>query len=255
MIERHEKVSGKLDNIEVALARVGMTGKRARFYLAALQLGPASVQQIAGHCGITRTTAYSLVEKLSEERVVTLIQKGGRTQVVAEDPEVLLRNLDDRRSALSELLPELRSIYAGGQGGPRFRLYEGVHGIQTVLNSVLMAHTGTICGMLSMRELLRFPGRDELARFVRKRVEANKTLRVIRAASEDVDDIWGTSDAELREVRFTPTSSPLLMTTFIYDDQVAIISSEQENYGLIIESAGYANVQMTLFESLWAASK
>ncbi|WOF73061.1 hypothetical protein QMT40_000687 [Parvibaculaceae bacterium PLY_AMNH_Bact1] len=167
----------------------------------------------------------------------------------------MLRSLDDRRSALSELLPELRSIYVGGQSGPRFRLYEGMDGIRTVLNSVLMAQADTLCGMLSMRELLRFPGREELARFVEKRVEAEKTLRVIRSASEDVDEIWGASEAELREVRFTPTPSPLMMTTFVYDDQVAIISSEHENYGLIIESTGYANVQKTLFESLWVASR
>ncbi|AWY99731.1 sugar-specific transcriptional regulator TrmB [Rhodobiaceae bacterium] len=248
-------MSEKTDKMEIGLARIGMTGKRARFYLAALQLGPATVQEIARHCGITRTTAYSLVEKLSEEGVITLLQKGGRTNVVAEDPEVLLRNLDDRRSALSDLLPELRSIYAGGQSGPRFRLYEGVEGIRTVLNSVLMAQADTLCGILSMRELLQFPGREELARFVAKRVEVEKTLRVIRAASEEVDTIWNTSEEELRQVRFTPTASPLLMTTFVYDDQVAIISSERENYGLIIESAGYANVQKTLFESLWVASQ
>ncbi len=244
-----------MDNIEIALARIGMTGKRARFYLAALQLGAASVQEVARQCGVTRTTAYSLVEKLSEEGVITLHQKDGRTHVVAEDPEVMLRSLDDKRSALSELLPELRSIYVGGQSGPRFRLYEGMDGIRTVLNSVLMAQADTLCGMLSMRELLRFPGREELARFVEKRVEAEKTLRVIRSASEDVDEIWGASEAELREVRFTPTPSPLMMTTFVYDDQVAIISSEHENYGLIIESTGYANVQKTLFESLWVASR
>ncbi|MCE8000466.1 MAG: helix-turn-helix domain-containing protein [Rhodobiaceae bacterium] len=248
-------MSEKIDNMESALARIGMTGKRARFYLASLQLGAASVQEIARHCGVTRTTAYSLVEKLSEEGVITLLQKGGRTHVVAEDPDVLLRNLDDRRSALSDVLPELRSIYVGGQNGPRFRLYEGMEGIRTVLNAVLTAQTDTLCGMLSMKELLQFPGREELARFVTKRVEAGKTLRVIRSASEDVDDIWGASESELREVRFTPTSAPLLMTTFVCDDQVAIISSKRENYGLIIESAGYANVQKTLFESLWAASQ
>ena len=248
-------MSKNIDNMEAGLASIGIVGKRARFYLAALQLGQASVQEIARHCGITRTTAYSLMEKLSDDGLVTQLQKDGRTHVVAENPDVLLRNLDDRRTALTDLLPELRSVYSGGQKGPRFRLYEGAEGIRTVLNTILLAQADTLCGMLSMRELLCFPGEEELARFIVKRVEVEKTLRVIRSASEEVDDIWGTSAKERREVRYTPTSSPLMMTTFIYDDQVAIISSEQENYGLIIESAGYTNVQKTLFESLWIASQ
>ncbi len=247
-------VSENFDKHESGLARIGISGKRARFYLAALQLGEASVQEVARFCGVTRTTGYALLEKLLEEGVVTQVQKAGRTHVVAQNPDVLLRNLDDRRAALSDLLPELRSVYAGSAKGPRFRLYEGVEGVRTVLNTVLLAKTDTLCGMLSMKELLRFPGEDELTRFVQKRVAGGKSLRVIRAASEEVDEIWASSTRERREVRYTPTSAPLMMTTFIYDNQVAIISSERENYGLIIESDGYANVQGTLFESLWMAS-
>ena len=248
-------MSESFDKYEVGLARIGISGKRARFYLAALELGEASVQDVARLCGITRTTGYALLEKLRDEGVVTQIQKAGRTHVVAEDPDVLLRNLDDRRAALADLLPELRSVYAGGMKGPRFRLYEGVEGIRTVLNTILLAKTDTLRGMLSMKELLCFPGEEELSRFVEKRVAGKKNLRVIRAASEEVDDIWASSEEERREVRYTPTPAPLTMTTFIYDNQVAVISSEKENYGLIIESDGYANVQGTLFEALWMASE
>lgn len=250
-----EEVSKNFDNYEIGLARIGIAGKRARFYLSALQLGEASVQEVASHCGVTRTTGYALLDKLLEEGVVTQVQKEGRTCVVAENPEVLLHNLEDRRAALTDILPELRSIYAGGTVGPRFRLYEGVEGIRTVLNTVLLAKTDNLRGMLSMKELLQFPGEEELSRFIVKRVEAGKTLHVIRSSSEEVDDIWGSSEEECREVRHTPTSSPLMMTTFIYDDQVAIISSKRENYGLIIESEGYATVQNTLFEALWMASQ
>lgn len=249
-----KKVSENFDKHEAALSRIGISGKRARFYLSALHLGEASVQTIARHCGVTRTTAYALLEKLLEEGIVTQIQKSGRTHIVAENPDILLRNLDDRRAALVDMLPELRSVYSDGARAPRFRLYDGVEGIRTVLNAVVLSKGDTLRGMLSMKELLKFPGEVELSRFIEKRVAAGKALRVIRAASEEIDDIWGNSIDERREVRFTPTAAPLMMTTFICDGQVAIISSERENYGLIIESEGYANLQGTLFEALWMAS-
>lgn len=248
-------MSKNIDRMERGLARIGLTGKPARFYIAALELGEASVQEVARKCGVTRTTAYALLEKLVQEGVVTQIQKQGRTHVVAENPDILLRNLDDRREALEDLLPELKSLHAASATHPRFRLYEGVEGIRTVLNTVLLAETDVLRGMLSMKELFEFPGEKELNRFIEKRVETGKALRVIRAQSEEVDSVWGTSDAELREVRYAPTPAPLQMTTFIYDNQVAIISSKRENFGLIIESEGYANVQNTLFETLWLASR
>lgn len=241
--------------MEGRLAAIGISGRRARFYLSALALGEASVNEIAQHCGVTRTTAYALVEKLMEEGVVTEIQRNNKTRIVAENPDVLLRNLEDRRSSLEMLLPDLQALYGGGSRGPKFRVYEGEEGIRSVLNSVLIAGQNEICGILSMKELVQFPGEDELQHFIGKRVARGLRLRVIRSTGEDIKNTWASNEAELRDVRFTTTPTPLGMTSFIYDGNVALISSAQENYGLIIESPDFSNLQQILFEALWAASK
>ncbi len=44
------------------------------------------------------------------------------------------------------------------------------------------------------------------------------------------------------------------MTQYVYDNKVAIISSRKENYGVIIESREFADLQSMLFEMLWNAS-
>ena len=242
------------DTLERRLAGIGIAGKPARFYLAALELGSASVQDIARTAKVSRTTGYALLEKLLEQGLVTLTEKAGRTHVVAENLDVLLENLEDRRRALAELVPDLRSLYQANGHAPRFRLYEGREGIQTVLNAVASARDQTILGILSMRELLRAPGRKEIDRFIAKRVAAGKWLRVIRSQSEDVNPIWDSSAKEMREVRHAPIEGAFVLSTFIYDQQVAFISSRTENYGLIIESSEMANVQRTLFETLWTTA-
>ena len=44
------------------------------------------------------------------------------------------------------------------------------------------------------------------------------------------------------------------MTLFLFDNKVGLISSRKENYGLIIESQEFANVQNALFDVMWQAS-
>ncbi len=241
------------DTYEIELARIGISGAMAKFYLSALELGEAPVSGIAKHCGVTRTNAYSLLDKCLADGLITQIQRGRQTVVIAEHPGVLMRNLEDKRAALSDVLPTLTRLYQAGGDRPRLRTYEGLSGAKTVLNYVAGAENAEILGILSMKELQEFPGLEAIDAFVSKRVDAGKSLRVIRSATEETSSIWQTSAPELRQVRYAPTA-PLVMTTFIYDDSVALISSERENFSMVIESTEFAKVQTALFEALWSAS-
>ena len=240
--------------LEHKLAALGLVGKKARFYLAALELGDETVTRVARQAGIERTTAYALFEKLLEEGLVTRMERGGRTHIIAEDPDVLIRNLEDRQRSLNDILPELRAIYTRTHGAPRFRLYDGKEGIRTVLNAVLAAPVPEICGILSMRELLAVPGPKALRDFINARVANGRRLRVIRSQSEETHDIWRQSDEELREVRHAPSSDAFRITTFICGGMVALVSSRRENYGLIVDSEEFAGLQQALFETLWQTS-
>ena len=60
--------------------------------------------------------------------------------------------------------------------------------------------------------------------------------------------------SELRELRYSPPSVVLEMTTYIYDDKVAFISSKKENYGMIFQSEEFARFHKSLFEGIWAIS-
>lgn len=243
------------DTYKRDLARIGIVGAKARFYLSALELGEETVSAVAKHCGATRTNAYALLEKCLEDGLVTQVQRGKKTFIVAEHPSVLLRNLDDKREALASFLPNLTRLYQSADHRPRLRVYDGVEGVRSVLNYVADAQSDEILGILSMKELQAFPGFEEFEFFITKRIHAGKQLRVIRSASEETDAVWETSASDLRTVRYTATPEPLVMTTFIYDDSVAVISSERENFSMVVESPEFSKVQRSLFEALWQNSQ
>ena len=50
--------------IDQILVQLGLQETEARFYLAALELGPASVRDVAAKAGISRTNAYDVFARL-----------------------------------------------------------------------------------------------------------------------------------------------------------------------------------------------
>lgn len=242
-------------SIDQVLAQIGLHETEARFYLAALELGQATVRDIAAKAGISRTNAYDVFSRLLQQRLVTQVgAAASRTMLVAaEPPDQLTELLDARRRRLETLLPELRSLHNRAGGKPRVRYYQGPEGIKIVLNDTLTASDKMLLGILSMRDLFEVPGRDWMDDLVRRRIEAGVFLRVIRSPVKDIANVWPQSATDLREVRFTSPDFVFTMTSYIYDNKVAIISSRRENFGMTIESEEFAMMQRNLFEVFWAS--
>jgi len=246
--------------LETQLHRLGLDAKEARFYLAALELGQAPVRVIAHKAGISRTNAYDVLGRLLRKGTVTQLERGSgkkkrKFDVVAEDPARLLGVVEEQRTVAEGLLPQLRSIYSRSTVKPRVRLYEGLDGIRTVLYDTLKCRSKKLLGILSMRDLLDVPGREETDEYIRQRIREGIALRVLRSREKDVGDLWPSGAAALRELRYTPPGVVFTMTTWIYDEKVAIVSSRRENFGMTIESEEFARMQENLFSILWAASE
>ena len=243
-------------DIAYQLAQIGINGTLYKLYTAAIELGEAPIAEVAAHAGMVRTTAYDALSRLEQEGLITLQEKRGKRYVIAHDPNTLMEKLEGRRQMLSELLPQLRSMYNRAKGKPQIRFYEGVEGIRTALRDTLTT-TETpkvVRGILSMEELMQTPGQEEMDQFINDRVDAGIWLKVLRSEQKDVEPIWPSNNETLRELRYCPPDMMLSMTTFIYDQRVCLISSKKENYGLIIDSVEFAAMQRTLFDAIWALS-
>lgn len=241
--------------LEETLTRLGIEGRRARFYLAALELGEAPITAVAHKAGVSRTTAYDLLARLMREGLVTQVEKSGRLHVLAEDPATLLQRLDERRALLTGALPELRSVYNRSSLKPRIHFYEGLEGIRTVLLDRLQSRSRRLRGILSMQDLLEVPGRREMDRLIQLRIDAGIHLQAIRSRAKEVDHIWPSRASDLRELRYAPEGLVFAMTTYIYDHKVSFISTRRESFGMIVESEELAALQDNYFEVLWRASE
>jgi sugar-specific transcriptional regulator TrmB len=242
-------------SLEETLAQIGISGKRARFYLAALELGQAPVHEVAAKAGISRTTAYDVLARLTRDGLVSRVEKDGRYHIAAEDPARLLGVLEDRRRTVATIVPELRSLWSHSTVKPRVRYYEGGEGIKAVLHDTLECRQRRLHGILSMSDLMQVPGKVEMEEYIAERIARGIHLRVVRSREKEAGpDIWPTRPADLRELRYAPEGAVFTMTAWTYDDKVSIISSRREHFGMILESAEFAGLMSNLFAVRWNAS-
>ena len=98
------------------LKKFGLNEKEAKIYLASLELGYATVQQIANQAEINRATTYVILESLIKKGLATHLTKGKKRYFTAEPPERLNHFLNDqlikikrKREKLQKLLPNLKA--------------------------------------------------------------------------------------------------------------------------------------------------
>ncbi len=237
------------------LAQLGLDGKKAQVYLASLQLGTASAQEIARKAGLKRPTATEILEGFVDRGLVNFITEKRTRLFTAEPPQKLVALLEEQTRQTKTILPELQALYGKSWHRPRVQFYEGIEGIKTVYEDTLTTSTKELRGILSMHDLYKVPGKAYMDEYIQRRIQLGITLKVIRSEATEVEAAWPTSHAQRRILHFAPKDMPLAMTMYLYDGKVALIGTEQEKFGMIIRSEEYYQMQSHLFETLWHVTR
>ncbi len=128
-----------MENVKKALSRLGLSEKEAAIYLAALNVGPSTAQQLAKTAGVNRATAYLAIEGLAKKGLMSTTMKDEKKLYAAETPERLRafleeekRSLQEKEQDLHETLPMLFALFSMADRKPQVRYLEGPEGLKTV---------------------------------------------------------------------------------------------------------------------------
>lgn len=126
------------------LKKLGFSDKEINIYLTSLKLGPSPVRRIAEVSGINRGTSYDILKSLMERGLINYYHKEKKQYFVAQDPTKLKAYLNNQISDLkqisedvSNIIPQLKSLYDLAGTKPVVRYYEGSKGIRSILEEVL----------------------------------------------------------------------------------------------------------------------
>lgn len=246
-------IRNNMNNMEIRgiLEQLDLEGKKADVYLATLELGGTAVIEIAKKAGIKRTTCYDILLDLKKKGLISETIKGKKRLYLAEDPEKIQKNLKQKESLFSEILPQLKSIHNTGGNKPKIRFYEGKEGLREVYSDTLK-YSGEILGFAS-EDVVRILGKDWVENYLKMRVRSGIRARAIMPKTEVIEKDYALKDQEqLRSSKLVdPKKYPFSIEVNIYGySKVALMSSKEET-GVIIESTEIYNTMKLIFELLW----
>lgn len=243
------------------LKKIGLSENEARVYLALLELGSETAQEIAKKAGVKRATTYVQLEALIKMGLVTFFEKLKKTYFRAEDPEHLIKIAErekklarEREGALEEILPGLGKLYLSSGERPRVRFFDGVEGLKTMQTEFLKSGAKEVESFSSADDVLKiFPNLAEeyTARKIKKGVKSKIIYTSSRGAFLKPYD-----EATLREARFVPPEKfPLSCDIAIYGNTVAISVLKNKIFGVVIENKDIADSMRSFFALAWESAE
>jgi HTH-type transcriptional regulator, sugar sensing transcriptional regulator len=246
-------------SLENDLESIGLEEKEARVYLAALELGPTNIQNLAEKSSIKRSTVYEMLKKLEPMGLITESIKGKRKIYIASEPEKLKRSIREKEHLLNQILPELRSLNNTGTVKPKITYYEGREGLRQIHNISLEVIKKEASWVAPIRSIMETVGEDFLEGIIEKRAKEKYWVRSILVSDQQVETYKyldpTTFDRTYRKIKFAPPGLNIPDAIGIWDNKVAVLSSRKEGFGFIIESEEYTNTMKVFYELLWSASK
>ncbi len=232
------------------LVEAGLGEKEARLYLAGMELGASSIQQLARQAGVKRPTAYEIIEGLKLKGLFSVVSQGKRQQFLAEDPEGVLAIMKTREQAILRALPELRLLYTTGGKKPRIRFFEGVEGLKAMYWDTLESK-GIILVYGSIDDMWEAMPREFIRAYVKERTKKDIHIRGLVPNTSEAQEYVRRDKEEMRNLVLIPKDQFIFSNEInIYNDKVAIFSFP-EKIGVIIESKKIAETQRSIFELAW----
>lgn len=241
----------KIELVE-ALEAYGLNKKQAKVYLACLELGLATVQDLAKRSGIRRTTIYSLLDDLEEGCIINIVKQKKKTFIIAQQPEFLLKDMADRKERIAASLPLFQEMKKEGASGSKFIFYRGQDGFKRFWRDLLRSGIKEWLIITSGKEFLSFVSENYITNWIIK----EKKKQGIRSRQIITDSLYARNiikkdTEENRESRLVDAKFPLPAIELVYGNRVAIMSSNFENLLVVIDSREVAQTHRSCFEMIW----
>ncbi|MFH1915904.1 MAG: helix-turn-helix domain-containing protein [Nanoarchaeota archaeon] len=237
--------------IKEILKSIGLSQNEIKIYISLLELGPSLMGQVCGKTKIHRRNVYDSIEMLKDKGFVSSTIINNRNVFEAVNPERILDILDEKRTSIEEILPQL--LGKQNQKQTFVKVYTGLNGRKIIFEDklkhieeqyVLGAHkpSGKISPYLENYHNRR----------IRKKIPT-KMLFI----NQDKETAKKFEQYKYIEAKLLPNkfSSPIAIN--IYGKKTAILlgSDTTEPITILIEDEGLSNDFRMYFNMLWKISK
>ena len=243
----------KNDKLVSSLSEFGLEENEAKVYLSALSLGSTTILKIARETEIKRTTVYEVVDSLIAKGLMKKEVHGFKTLYAAEHPERLENALEQKRAALTRLLPELEGIFNLKGTEAAIKYYEGLRAIENIYDD-LLADLKPHDFYYAISNIAEWQGLDEEF-FLKNHVEKRTSMR-IDTKLLFVDSPVAKRRKELErnyneEVKLLPADSDFHVDLVVTPYKLVMFQLKNPLVAIVIENKSIIGIQKAMFEMIW----
>jgi len=231
--------------IELEMRKLGLREKEVRVYLAGLELGPTSVQDIAKTASITRPTTHEIIKNLKQKGLFEEIKKGKKRYFVAQSPDKILgilriqkREIEEREREFIRIIAVLEAKYSKEKG--EIKIYRGEDGLKVLEETFSFTPLSKIFVLSSKVNLKEIKRREDIYKKIKKRLGKIEIKEIYPKRLK--------TKLPFIERKFSSTLN-LKATLILCDKAIFIPDKKQEN--LLIENPLVVNLLKSLFLALW----
>ncbi|MFA6160998.1 MAG: helix-turn-helix domain-containing protein [Patescibacteria group bacterium] len=237
------------------LSEYGLSEKESSIYLAMLELGPASVQDIANKSGVNRATTYVTMEALKRHGLMSTFEKGRKTMFVAESPEHLkrlssaeLRAAQEKAERLQQSLPQFMALFnSASETKPVVRFFEGEEGLITC-RELMIDCTEELLNIFAVDEkLIALSKIDERRRLELTSCNHGRIIVAIKPGLELTKfdhRMW-----RVREILYE--QFPFTGDVMIWENKILFLFLQETPMAILLENKEVHGMMKSMFELLW----
>jgi len=240
------------------LEEAGLTKNEAAVYKALLKLGPVTAGPLTKKSGIHRSRVYEALNRLVDKGLVSYKIKANRKYFQAQNPEVLLDFIEEKKQKVKSVIPELKLLQAEKIEKQEANVFEGYKGLKSIfdntINQLKKGDEILVFGARSGQDVSPETWNAFFKNFNKRRIEKGIRYKIIfnedLRGSEIVKEF---KKSKLTEVRFIKQKTPAGIN--IHSDNVAIIVWKKKPYGFLITSKEVNGSFKGYFKTLWKQAK
>lgn len=246
------------------LNELGLAKNESFIYVALVRGGGMGVSAIALKSGVHRRNVYDSMQRLLEKGLV-YEEIGERENLYhAVDPHKLLEIVEEKRSKVETLLPELLKQYSALTNEQSVTIYRGIEGVKNYMRH--MEHEeqevylyGALGGSLSPKVVQTF--KYVVSMLEKKNITAHVLYRseVLRDRPEIIGHMGKTSVCRVLPKEYDDIATYTVFGDYICFQAGQYSSENFEQQGeitlFIMKSAPIAEMMRKQFQTVWNVSK
>ena len=253
------------------LQKIGLSENEAKIYIAALELGSASLQELTNKTGIKRTTVnYVVNEILLKNKVLKTELVGKRKVYIPTSPEGLYNILDKKiteidyqKNKLKNIIPDLQAYFYSFENRPRIRYFDGPETLNDMTKVIISyGKVDKYLNLINIDDLAENPGNIQIAKELNtKLMKLYKNIDThFIIFSKDKKKLEEQKKYLLRTFKNCKVKTGLCVEGEDYprgelnvynDDSVFLYSVSETLQGLIIENNDIVKMMKFFFNKYW----